>query len=44
MIEKLVNEIPDELMSNNQKSFIIKYLIMRRNILLKIIGKGDLNV
>lgn len=36
MISELVNKIPDELLTNKHKEYIIIYLIKRRNILLSI--------
>lgn len=36
IIEKLVNKIPDELLTNEHKKYIIMYLIRRRDILLNI--------
>lgn len=41
LINKIVNRIPDELLTNKHKEYIILYLIKRRNILLNIIKKGD---
>lgn len=35
-IEKIVNKIPDNLITLEHKKFIIMYLIKRRNILLSI--------
>ena len=35
---KIVNSIPDELLTNIHKKYIIEYLIKRRNILLQIIN------
>lgn len=35
-IEKIVNSIPDELLTNEHKKYIIMYLIKRRDILLNI--------
>ncbi len=35
-IEKIVNKIPDELLTDEHKKYIILYLIKRRNILLNI--------
>lgn len=37
-IMKIVNSIPDELLTNIHKKYIIEYLIKRRNILLQIIN------
>ena len=36
IIEELVNKIPDELLTNEHKKYIIMYLIRRRTILLNI--------
>ena len=36
IIEELVNRIPDELLTNEHKKYIIMYLIRRRDILLNI--------
>ena len=36
IIEELVNKIPDELLTNEHKKYIIMYLIRRRDILLNI--------
>lgn len=36
IIEELVNKIPDELLTNEHKKYIITYLIKRRDILLNI--------
>ena len=36
IIEKLVNRIPNELLTNEHKKCIIMYLIRRRDILLNI--------
>lgn len=36
-IEKIVNKIPDELMKEIHKQFIIKYLVIRKEKMLKII-------
>ncbi len=36
IIEELVNKIPDELLTDEHKKYIIMYLIRRRNILLNI--------
>lgn len=35
-IEKIINKIPDELLTNKHKEYIIRYLKKRRNILLSI--------
>ena len=36
IIEELVNKIPDGLLTNEHKKYIIMYLIRRRDILLNI--------
>lgn len=36
IIDKIVKQIPDELLTEQHKEFIIQYLIKRRNILLNI--------
>ena len=36
IIEELVNKIPDELLTNDHKKYIIMYLIRRRDIILNI--------
>lgn len=36
IIEKIVNQIPNELLTNEHKKYIILYLIKRRDILLNI--------
>lgn len=36
IINELVNKVPDELLTNEHKKYIIMYLIKRRNILLNI--------
>ncbi len=38
-IEKIINKVPDELLTNEHKKYIILYLIKRRNRLLSIIKK-----
>lgn len=40
-IEKIVNKLPKNIIEEQHKDFIKKYLIKRRNILLKIIEKGE---
>ena len=37
IIEKIVNGIPNELMSEQQKKFVIKYIKIRRDSLMNII-------
>lgn len=36
-IEKIVNKIPNELMTDLHKEYVIKYLVIRKEIMLKII-------
>lgn len=38
IIEKIVNRIPNELMSEQQKKFVIKYIKIRRDSLMNIIN------
>ena len=40
-IEKIVNKLPENIIEEQHKEFIKKYLIKRKNILLKIIEKGE---
>lgn len=41
VINEIVNKIPDDLLTNIHKKYIILYLIRRRNILLEIIERGN---
>ena len=42
VVEKIVNKIPDDLLTIKHKFYIIQYLRKRRDILLNIIERGEI--